>query len=162
MAITSVVIRKIEPGEEQQVFLLIKRVFDEFVAPLYETEGVEEFLGYVDPDRMALRLSGNHFGLLAEKGRNLLGVIEIRDFNHVSLLFVPGNVQRQGIAKQLLEKALEICQSKLDLSEVSVNSSPNAVKAYQKLGFKVKGLEQLENGIRFVPMTLRIRTDDDS
>jgi predicted GNAT family N-acyltransferase len=162
MANSSVVIRKIEPGEEQQACLLVKRVFDEYVAPLYETEGVEEFLRYVDPDRMVNRLSSNHFVLIAKKGENLLGVIEIRDFIHVSLLFVTGNAQRQGIAKQLLEEALEICQSKLALSEVSVHSSPNAVEAYKKLGFKVKGQEQLENGIRYIPMKLRIRTDDDS
>lgn len=155
-------IRKIEPGEEQQVCLLVKRVFGEFVAPLYETDGVEEFLRYVDPDRMVNRLIGNHFVLIAEKGGNLLGVIEIRDFNHVSLLFVAGNAHRQGIAKRLLEEALEICKSKIDLSDVSVNSSPNAVEAYEKLGFKVEGLEQLENGIRFIPMKLRIRSYGDS
>lgn len=161
MAISSVLIRKIEPGEEQQVCLFIKRVFDEFVAALYETEGVEEFLRYVDPDRMAKRLYSNHYVLIAEQGGNITGAIEIKEFNHISLLFVAGNSQRQGIAKRLLEEVLEICHCKLDLHEVSVHSSPNAVKAYEKLGFKAIGQEQLENGIRFVPMRLNIMADDD-
>ena len=73
-----------------------------------------------------------------------------------------GNAQRQGIAKRLLDEALEICKSKIDLSEMSVNSSPNAVEAYSKLGFKINEQEQLKNGIRFIPMKLGIRTDDDS
>ncbi len=161
MAISSVLIRKIEPGEEQQVCLFVKRVFDGFVAPLYEAEGVEEFLKYVDPDRMANRLYSNHFVLIAEQGGNLVGAIEIRELNHVSLLLVAGDSQRQGIAKRLLEGALKICQSDLDLQEMSVHSSPNAVNAYAKLGFKATGQEQLENGIRFVPMKLKIKTDDD-
>jgi GNAT superfamily N-acetyltransferase len=162
MAISTVVIRKIEPGEEQQVCLLVKRVFNEFVAPLYENEGVEEFLRYIDPGKMTHRIRGDHLVMIAEKGGNLLGVIEVRGFNHVSLLFVAGIAQRQGIARRLLEEALEICQGKIDLCEVSVHSSPNAVKAYEKLGFKVKGKERLEHGIRYIPMKLRIRTDDDS
>lgn len=162
MEISSVAIRKIEPGEEQKVCLLVKRVFDEFVAPLYETEGVEEFLKYVNPDRMVARLCSNHFILIAEKGGNPLGMIEIRDFNHISLLFVEGISQRHGIAKRLLAEALELCKSKVDISEMSVNSSPNAVEAYSKLGFKIDDQEQLKNGIRFVPMKLRIKKDDDS
>ena len=162
MANLTIVIRKIEPGEEQQVCNLVKRVFYEFVAPLYEVDGVEEFLSYIDPDRMVYRLINNHFVLIAEKDGKLLGAIEIRNYKHISLLFVVGNAQRQGIAKRLLDEALEICKSKIDLSEMTVNSSPNTVEAYSKLGFKIDEQEQLKNGIRFIPMKLGIRTDDDS
>ncbi|RYD87086.1 MAG: GNAT family N-acetyltransferase [Sphingobacteriales bacterium] len=43
-------------------------------------------------------------------------------------------------------------------SEFTVSSSPNAVSAYQRLGFRVAGSEQCIHGIRFVPMTLKHRT----
>ena len=162
MTIPSVVIRKIEPGEEKHVCNLVKGVFYEFVAPLYEEDGVEEFIRYIDPDRMTHRIINNHFVLIAEKDGILLGAIEIRDHKHISLLFVVGYAQRQGIAKRLLDEALEISRSRINLTEMSVNSSPNAVEAYCNLGFEVYGQEQIKNGIRFIPMKLGIRTNDDS
>lgn len=155
------VIRKMEPGEEEQVCRLVRQVFNEFVAPLYTQEGAEEFLRYVDSDLMAKRARSNHFALLAEAGGNLVGAIELRDFSHVSLLFVAREAQRRGIAKRLLQEALTIAiESEQELSEVSVHSSPNAVEAYEKLGFQPEGPEQLEHGIRFIPMKMRIKKAD--
>lgn len=154
--------RRMEPGEEEKVCLFIQQVFSEFVAPLYTQEGVDEFLRYVDPELMARRVKINHFTLLAEDGGNLVGAIEVRDFNHVSLLFVARDAQRQGIARQLLHEALEISRrNRADLTEVSVHSSPNAVDAYERLGFQAEGPERVEHGIRFIPMKLRIGNDDD-
>jgi hypothetical protein len=36
--------------------------------------------------------------------------------------------------------------------EFTVSSSPNAVSAYERLGFRITGSEQCVHGIRFVPM----------
>jgi len=151
-----------KPGEEQKVCEVVRDVFSEFVAPLYENEGVDEFSRYIDPILLAKRSKGNHFTLLAEDAGNLVGVIELRDFNHISLLFVVTSAQRRGIAKHLLHEALEMARSnKPDLSEVSVHSSPNAVDAYERLGFKAEGTEKLEHGIRYIPMRLHLRNHDD-
>jgi hypothetical protein len=38
-----------------------------------------------------------------------------------------------------------------------VHSSPNAVDAYERLGFKAVGPEKLENGIYFIPMRIILR-----
>lgn len=46
---------------------------------------------------------------------------------------------------------------KPDMRKISVNSSPNAVTAYQKIGFKDIEEEKIVNGIRFLPMELEIR-----
>lgn len=156
-------IRRLEPGEEEEVCKLIQDVFVEFVAPLYEKEGVDDFLHYVDPKVMAERSRSNHFTLLAEDSGNLVGVIEMRGFNHVSLLFVAREAQRRGIARKLLNEGLKISRrNRPDLPEVSVHSSPNAVEAYERLGFKVEGPEKLEHGIRYIPMTLRTTKNDDA
>jgi len=37
--------------------------------------------------------------------------------------------------------------------KITVNSSPYAVKIYEKLGFVPDGNEQMVDGIRFTPMT---------
>ena len=43
-----------------------------------------------------------------------------------------------------------------ELSAVDVHSSPNAVDAYERLGFKAVGPEKLVNGIYFIPMRISI------
>lgn len=39
---------------------------------------------------------------------------------------------------------------------MTVNAAPYAIPIYQKLGFNVKDMEQVVNGIRFTPMTAQI------
>jgi GNAT superfamily N-acetyltransferase len=71
------------------------------------------------------------------------------------LLFVDKSHQRKGIARELLKRSIEICRKrKSDIQRVTVNSSPNAVTAYQKIGFKDIEDEKVVNGIRFIPMEL--------
>ena len=154
-------IRRMEPGEEDQVCQLVLQVFNDFVAQLYEHEGVEEFTRYVDAKLMAKRVHSNHFILIAEANEKMIGTIEMRNFNHISLLFVSREKQHQGIGRQLLREALIIArQYEPDLTEVDVHSSPNAVDAYKKLGFHIAGPEKLENGISFIPMKMRIKVAD--
>ena len=157
MSEVSISIRSMKPGEEEGVCRLVRKVFLDFVAPLYEQEGVEEFLRYADPVLMAKRIQSNHFALIAEENEKLIGAIEMRDFNHISLLFVAREMQRQGIGKQLLQEVLTIARRyEPDLSEVEVHSSPNAVDAYERLGFQAVGSAKLEHGICFIPMRMRI------
>ena len=148
-------IRHMKSTEEERVCDLIQLVFNEFVAPHYSQKGVQEFLRYIDPVLLAVRIQSNHFILLAESGDELAGMIEVRHWNHISLLFIDGRFHRMGIARELIIKALEICKGEcLDLSAVTVNSSPNAIEAYEKLGFHVEGPELMEHGIRFVRMRM--------
>jgi GNAT superfamily N-acetyltransferase len=147
-----------EPGDEDSVTSLVARVFDRHVAPLFSEEGVQEFLRYVSPDALRQRSNSNHFVLVARAGQDIVGAIEVRNHNHVSMLFVDTASQRQGIARELLRRALVICRGHRPHGrEIDVNSSPNAVPAYERLGFRPKGPEQIEQGIRFVPMVLDLR-----
>lgn len=150
-------IRLMKHGEESFACRLAVEVFNEFVAPHYSQEGVSEFLRYIDPDLMSKRVISDHFVLIAEMDDRLVGIIEVRDFNHISLLFVSREAQRKGIAKRLLNEALQICsRNNPNLSHVSVHSSPNSIEAYEHLGFRLEGSEKLEHGIRYVPMILQV------
>jgi predicted GNAT family N-acyltransferase len=151
-------IRRMEPGEEQQVCHLVLQVFNDFVAQLYDIEGVEEFTRYLDANLMAKRVQSNHFILIAEENKKMIGTIEMRNFNHISLLFVSREKQHQGVGRQLVREALRIARRhEPDLSEVDVHSSPNAVDAYKKFGFHTAGAEKLENGISFIQMKMPIK-----
>ncbi len=150
--------RPIRPGEETALVDLVLRVFDETVAPLYSQEGVSEFRRYVTPEALLARSYSNHFVLVTAAGNSLVGAIEVRDCNHVCLLFVDVAHQRRGIARELLTGVLDLCRTRRpDLREITVNSSPNSVEVYRRLGFTSLGPEMTINGIRFTPMTLRVR-----
>jgi GNAT superfamily N-acetyltransferase len=150
----TVIYRLMKAGEEQQVCDLVVRVFTEFVAPLYQPSGVDEFLTYAaDPGQLRERLRINRFVLVAETQGQLVGAIEVRNSDHISLLFVESQSQQKGVGKELWRRALDTClASRPDVARITVHSSPNAVEAYRKLGFLVEGPERIENGIRFTPM----------
>ncbi len=145
------------PGEESEVCDLVKRVFDEFVAPDYSQEGIDEFFRYSQPDALAQRSQNNHFVLLAVAEVRSVGMLEMRDYKHVSMLFVEAAFQRRGISRALLWQALdEGRKHKPNLSQVTVHAAPNSVRIYERLGFRAVNSEQLVNGMRFVPMLLEL------
>lgn len=151
----AIIYRRMQAGEETIVCAMIERCFQTFVAPGYAPEGVQEFLAYASPEPMAERVRGGSFVLVAESGGVVAGMIEMRDHDHVSLLFVDAAFMRRGISRELLRRALDICRAaRPDLQVVTVNSSPYAVPVYERLGFYVLSPEQETNGIGYTPMAL--------
>lgn len=147
-----------KPGEEVAVCDLIIRVFNEFVAPEYSLEGVQEFLRYVEPDLLSKRSKVNHFVIVAVAQDRVVGVVEVRDNDHISLFFVDNQFHQIGIGKALMGKALEICRKdKPYVSHVSVNSSLYAVPIYEKLGFHQSEPRQIRDGMVILPMVLELR-----
>ncbi len=144
-------------GEETKVFDLVRRVFNEFVAPSYSQEGRDEFFKYAQADALAQRSQNNHFVLLAIVAGQPVGMIEMRDHRHVSMLFVDRSFQRRGISRALLRQALDECRrAKPDLSQVTVHAAPNSVLIYERLGFRATSSEQVSNGLRFTSMMLEL------
>ncbi len=150
-------VRELAGEDMTEAHKLVSAVFDEFVAPLYSKEGIAEFKSFIEPEKLLRRLQANSFMLGAESRGELVGITAVRDWNHVSLPFVTGDQQHRGIARSLLAEALRRCRAvEPDLTQVTVNSSPNAREAYRRMGFTPTSEEQLTNGIRSVPMVLRL------
>ena len=136
----------------------IRSVYDDSVAPHYSEQGNAEFYKYIDTNAVTDHLQNNHWMLKAELNKELVGIIEIRDNNHVSMLFVSSIHQRQGIGKQLLAAAIEKIHELIPSQQkISVHSSPNSTVAYEKLGFVAISDEKEVNGIRFTTMEKTIR-----
>jgi predicted GNAT family N-acyltransferase len=153
----ALIFRPMGTNEETEVCNLVISVFNEFIAPSYSQEGVNEFLKYAQPDALLYRSQKNHFVQLATAQNRIIGMIEIRDHHHVSMLFVDGLFHQKGVSRELLRRSLEICRrNKPELCEVTVNASPNSVHIYMRLGFHLTSSEQVINGIRFTPMTLEL------
>jgi len=149
--------RAMQLHEVAAVSEMVLRTFHHYVAPDYGDEGIQTFSRFVQPDALADRLSRGALFLVAAAGQTIVGMIEMRSYNHVTLLFVDSAYQRRGISRELLRRALDICrQHRPDVQQITVNSSPYAVDIYRKLGFEQSAPPQEQQGIIFVPMTLTI------
>jgi GNAT superfamily N-acetyltransferase len=151
-------VRLMRPGEEAEIYDLVAAVFSEFIGCHYPPEGVREFLDYIRPSSLRERFLSNHFTLVAVHGEAVVGVIEVRDKSHICLFFVDARLIGQGIGRGLFERALAMCrENHPDLAVIDVNSSPNSVETYERLGFHATGPQKTINGITFVPMAFYLK-----
>jgi Predicted acyltransferase len=149
--------RLLKPEETITVAQLATKVFDEFIAPLYSAEGVTEFHRYANPIALDARNQDDHITLVAENDQQIVGMLQLRAFTHVAMLFVCSGYQRSGVGRGLLSQAIQLCQRHSPKThQLTVKSSPNAVNAYVRMGFTATGPERCERGIRCVPMELAI------
>lgn len=139
-------IRKITLSERACALELVFRTFMKYEAPDYSKEGVESFRKSVIDNKDFL----NHIVLHgAFQGEEIRGVIATRNQgNHIALFFVDEKYHQQGIGKSLFQTVLQKCNS----NEMTVHSSPYAVRIYQHLGFVETAPEQITDGIRYTPM----------
>ena len=149
--------RIMEPDDVAGVSALILASFDEFIRPEYTQLGIDEFRRFVEPAAIVQRTEADHFVLVAVAGDAPVGMIEIRQHNHVALLFVDKRYQHHGVGTELLGRAMaEARAHNADLARVTVNSSRYGVPAYEKLGFRQTGPEREVKGIRFIPMAKQL------
>ena len=146
----STIYRQIESFETAEVAVLAREVFDQFVAPHYQPDGISEFHRYASADALSQRHESDHVTLVAEHSGELVGMLHLRKPRHVAMLFVRSSFQHKGIGRKLLAAAAALVDERD--CEFTVNSSPNAVPAYEHLGFHVIAAEQCVHGIRFISM----------
>lgn len=139
-------IRTLHESDWEPARALVWETFLLFEAPDYSPEGVETFRNFLGDEQnlRALNLYG------AFDGEQLCGVAATRKGGcHLSLLFVRKEFQGRGIGRTLVECIQEDAPGSL-----TVHSSPFAVGFYRRMGFEDTDDEQLEDGIRFIPMVL--------
>lgn len=143
-------------GQEQLVSDVVWEVFEEFVAPGYSYEGIETFKNFIQANEIRKAAdSGRMFTICCWDGKILVGVISMRDGYHICLLFVKKDYHRQGIAKELLKRAINKCKKiRPDLTQITVNSSPYAANIYKRLGFEAVGDQTTRDGITYIPMKM--------
>jgi len=151
----------LEQRELLDAMHVVWEVFAENTAPLYSPEGVEEFQKFIKIDHITdlyNRKEMHFWG--AYEGDELLGVGAMYKSGHISLLDVRTQYQNQGIGRALFETMKQFCAQNLGLMRLTVNSAPNAVNHYQGFGFRINAQEQIQNGIRYVPMDFLISPAD--
>lgn len=144
-------------GLEEEIHLLIKRVYNEFVSIDYSEEGNMFFYDWIEPSNIAERQKSQINLLVAIVDSRIIGMIEIRENKYISLLFVDKNYQGRGIAKKLFDESLRICiQRDPTLDKFYVHASPFSIPIYKKLGFVETDSLQENHGIKYLPMEMII------
>ncbi|MGM9550670.1 MAG: GNAT family N-acetyltransferase [Clostridia bacterium] len=123
---------------------LVRSVFLEFDAKDYSKEGVQEFMNTLDNNGFVESLK--FYG--AFEGKEMVGVLAMREKQHISLFFVKADHHKKGIGRKLFE----YMKNDYAIREFTVNSAPYAAEVYLRLGFVDTAAEQITNNIRYIPM----------
>ena len=115
------------------------RTFLKFDAPDYPQEGIDNFREFVTDEVLKNMFhSGEYQLFVAVCAKKIIGIISLRDRNHISRTLT------------------EYMYSEMGQTSVTVNASPYAVGFYHKMGFEDTDIQQLVSGILYTPMILYI------
>lgn len=135
---------------------LAEDVFMQFEAPDFPPRGVESFKSFIWGRRVAEMLEDGSFVVWGCYCDNqLVGMLAMRDCQHISLAFVMADFHRQGIGRMLYSEAKKYAASNRK-RRITVNASPYGLPFYRAVGFKETDMENVTDGIRSTPMEARI------
>lgn len=130
------------------ISLLAKNIYLKYNSNLDTHEGINNVLTFISAGSMKLRFSmpGSLILIAKDKNNIIVGMLEITDFDHISLFFVDDKYFKLGIASSLFDEAKNILNS----DKYTVKSSHYALNFYKKLGFmELYNDIQEENGVHF-------------
>ena len=149
-------IRPVMNNEWEDAMRLAWDTFLIFVAPDYSLRGVYNFKNFVrDPLLKKMFTYGEYIAIGAFIDERIVGILGVRNSNHISLLFVDRDHHHMGIATSLLKKYVTSA-AKDGITHVTVNASPYAIGFYHKKGFVDVNGEVEKDGIRFTPMRMEL------
>lgn len=150
----------LDPAEAEAAIAVVKESFAACVAPDYTQQGRDVFAQVVSADYLCSLPHRRGFTLVAKLAGRMVGMCAFRDGNHVTLFFVLPEFQGRGIGRRLFDSAVErVSRTVFGATKLEVHSSPVAVSVYQALGFSATGPEQVDDGIRYIPMERRLGPD---
>ena len=148
-------IRAVKAEEWECAMALVWRVFLKFEADVYSFEGVENFRRFITSEKLYKMFRNGEYPIFGcYEDEKIIGVISVRDKNHISLLFVDEAFQHQGIAAALVKYLCNYLLTEAGQTHTTVDSSPYAVGFYHKMGFVDTAKVQHNSGIIYTPMRL--------
>jgi predicted GNAT family N-acyltransferase len=152
-----VIIEKLKTNEIKQFSKIVDEVFDEFVGKDYSEEGRKTFKEYTNEKAIIERINNNEF-FIAKYENIIVGTMEIRNKNHISLFFVLKEFHGKGIGRKLFEYYIKKINQNADgIKIITVNSSFYGEKIYRALGFIKTAEVQEKNGIKYIPMEYKLK-----
>ena len=137
---------------------VVNNIFDEFVGKDYSEKGNNTFKDYIQSQNISNRLGDKTSQFFVARCKTeIIGLMELKNTDHISLFFIKKEFQGKGIGKKLFEYYLDIInQRNYETKTITVNSSIYAEKIYEKLGFiKTNEIEE-KDGIKYIPMEFKL------
>lgn len=148
-------VRLAEAGEWNTVVALAWRTFKQNASFNSDDEGRNNFFQSLNSTRLYIDfMLGKQLVFCAYQGKQIIGVLALKDMKHISFFFVKKEFQRMGIGTRLLQNCKGFCE-KQGVSDLTVNAAPTGVPFYLAKGFEAFGAERCEYGLRFTPMILK-------
>jgi ribosomal protein S18 acetylase RimI-like enzyme len=158
MARLSLIVEKLDEKEVNLFSNIVNNVFNEFVGKDYSEEGNKTFNEYIEPKNIMERLNNkDNYFFIAKYNNEIIGMLEIRNKDHIALFFVRKEFHNKGVGKILFDNYITmIKQENTGINAINVNSSIYAEKIYSKLGFiKIDEIKE-KDGIKYIPMECKI------
>ncbi|MDO6685379.1 MULTISPECIES: GNAT family N-acetyltransferase [unclassified Agarivorans] len=151
-------VRLAELDDAAAISVLVSQLTRRFLVEDFSPAGAARLLDAMSEQAVRSYLQqGFRYHLAEQTSENsteLVGVVAMRDNQHLYHLFVAESAQGQGLASCLWQHAKASCLANGNCGEFTVNASLNAKAIYQAWGF-VAELERRETkGIIDVPMRL--------
>lgn len=148
-------IRWASPEDWQSTMKMIWKTFMKYEADDYSEEGIENFYDFLTNGRIyRMFLEGTYLMMIALHENRVIGVISVRNGNHISLLFVDEEYHHKGVGSELMRRMGEYLKYSKNEVYVTVKAAPYAVGFYRRLGFHVCSPEQEFSGIRVTSMEM--------
>jgi GNAT superfamily N-acetyltransferase len=117
--------------------------------------GAEDFLKLIEPQAIRKYIEATEFqyfaGLVQDQ---IVGVVAIREKQHLFHLFVAEPYQGKGLARKLWEHAKHVVIAASNTQRITVNSTVSAVPVYERFGFNKIGGKTEAKGIAYIPMAV--------
>lgn len=150
-------IEKIKRKEYRAVLNAVYDSFNTFDAADYTERGCASFMGYASFNNFVYRQRNNHETFVAKVEDDIAGMIETRNRNHISMLFVPPKHIKTGIGRALMEYAIaHMRETNANLHRITVNASPYAYGFYRHMGFLDAEPTVETDGMIYTPMKLLV------
>lgn len=144
-------IERAKINDIEEISDLVKRIYLKYNSKIDSEEGINNILTFMSKENMRLRfyIEGALILVARDKNNKIVGAIELKNFEHISLFFVDDKYFKFGIGKKLFEEVKNI----LELEKYSVNASDYGLEFYKKLGFiQITDSIKIEKGVHFYPM----------
>ena len=119
----------------------------------YTEEGIRNFYDFITDEHLYKSfLQGRYQMMVALDGERVIGAASVRNYNHLSLLFVDEEYHHRGIGRDLMRRMCEYLKKEEGERYMALKAAPDAVEFYRKLGFHAVHEEEAFSGIRVTPM----------
>ncbi|MCH5349216.1 MAG: GNAT family N-acetyltransferase [Oscillospiraceae bacterium] len=135
---------------------LAEEVFMQFEAPTFIQRGVDSFLDFLWGKRVQEMIDEGSMKIwCCYSDDQLVGMLALREREHISLAFVKGDFHRQGIGRMLYAEAKKYALA-MGTKRITVNASDYGLPFYKAMGFRETDMQLTADGIIYTPMEVKI------